>query len=323
MKIIFFGTPIFAANNLQYLIDKKHNIIATVSPPDSRKGRGNHLQPCAVKVTALKNKIPNLQPEKLKSEKFINTLKHFNADLFIVVAFRMLPENVWSIPLKGTVNLHASLLPKYKGAAPINRVLINGEKETGITSFFINNKIDSGKIIMQQKIKLNNKITAAELHNIMMNEGNKLLNNTIAAIKGNYADQTPQKNDKNYLEAPKLTKELLRIDWKKSATDIHNLVRGLSPLNKDKVIQDISICPSAWCFLENINKKRIKIHLTKVIKSESHNEIKIKTDNKNYLHVLTKKDTLSILNLQVEGKKPMTIQQFLKGNKINKNHTIS
>ena len=156
MKIIFFGTPIFAANNLQYLIDKKHNIIATVSPPDSRKGRGNHLQPCAVKVTALKNKIPNLQPEKLKSEKFINTLKHFNADLFIVVAFRMLPENVWSIPLKGTVNLHASLLPKYKGAAPINRVLINGEKETGITSFFINNKIDSGKIIMQQNIKLNN-----------------------------------------------------------------------------------------------------------------------------------------------------------------------
>lgn len=322
MKIIFFGTPLFAANNLQYLIDNKYDIIATVTPPDSKKGRGKQLKPCAVKETALKNKIPNLQPERLRSDEFINTLSNLNADLFIVVAFRMLPDIVWNIPAKGTINLHASLLPNYKGAAPINRVLINGEKETGITTFFINHKIDSGQIIQQQRIKLTSKMTAAELHNIMINEGNKLLNKTILAIKGKYACRTTQDDSKIYLDAPKLTKELLKIDWRKSATNIHNLVRGLSPLDGDSILKDITICPSAWFFLESTNKKRIKVHQTEVIKSDEQNEIEIRTDNKNYLHIVTKKDSLAILHLQVEGKKPVTIQQFLQGNKISKEHKV-
>lgn len=322
MKIIFFGTPLFAANNLQYLIDNKYDIIATVTPPDSKKGRGKQLRACAVKETALRNNIPTLQPEKLRSEEFINTLTNLNADIFVVVAFRMLPEVVWSIPAKGTINLHASLLPNYKGAAPINRVLINGEKETGISTFFINHKIDSGKIIKQQKIKLNNKMTAAELHNIMINKGNKLLKKTLLAIKENYASQTTQKNNKEYIEAPKLTKELLKIDWTKSANEIHNLVRGLSPLDGNTILKDITICPSAWFLLEKTNKKRIKLHKTEVIKSNTQNEIEIKTDNKSYLHIVTRKDSLAILHLQVEGKKPMKIKQFLQGNKISKDHKV-
>ncbi|MEC7646051.1 MAG: methionyl-tRNA formyltransferase [Bacteroidota bacterium] len=325
MKIIFFGTPNFAAQNLEYLINKGFEIVATITPPDSKTGRGKQLKACAVKEVALLNNIPVLQPKKLKSDKFISLLKDFKADLFVVVAFRMLPEMVWNIPKKGTINLHASFLPKYRGAAPINRVLINGEKDTGISTFFINHNIDSGEIIQQEKIHLTNQTTAAQLHNTLINRGNNLLKSSINAIKNKSETRTPQVSNTDMKDAPKLTKELLKIDWSKSAIQIHNLVRGLSPfLDEKTMLKDVAICPSAWFFLEekDNHKKRVKLHLSEVVKSKSEKLLEIQTDNKNYLHINTKKDAISILNLQVEGKKPMTIQQFLQGNKITKNHKL-
>ena len=325
MKIVFFGTPTFAATNLQFLINEKFEIVAVVTPPDSKKGRGKKLRECAVKEVALTNNIPVLQPEKLRADEFINTLKNFNPELFVVVAFRMLPEIVWKIPTKGTVNLHASLLPNYRGAAPINRVLINNEQETGVTTFFINNNIDSGAIIQQERIKLNNTTTAGQLHNIMIDKGNFILSNTLNAIKNNSATRTTQKHKNAISNAPKLTKKQLKIDWEKPASEIHNLVRGLSPFLDDKnMLKDIAICPSAWFFLEDHKglRKRIKLHLTKVVELEPNTFPKIKTDNKTYLHVITNEHAIAILNLQVEGKKPITIQQFLQGNKITKNHKI-
>ena len=326
MKIIFFGTPIFAANNLQHLIDTEHEIVAVVTPPDRKKGRGKQLRACAVKSTALKNNIPVLQPEKLKDEEFIQLLTNFNADLFVVIAFRMLPESVWKIPEKGTINLHTSFLPNYRGAAPINRVLINGEKETGISTFFINHSIDSGEIIQQEKIQLNDETTAAQLHNVLSKKGNNLLTNSLYKIQNNSVRKTPQISNKDLLEAPKLNKELLKINWNKSAVEIHNLVRGLSPfVDYQTILKNVAICPSAWFFLDDHKsiQKRVKLHLTKIIKSDSDDILSIQTDNKNFLHVITKKDAISILSLQVEGKNPMTIKQFLKGNKITENHKIS
>lgn len=324
MRIIFFGTPNFAAKNLQYLINSGFEIVAIITPPDSKTGRGKQLKACAVKEVALLNNIPILQPIKLKSNKFINHLKKFKADLFVVVAFRMLPEIVWSIPKKGTINLHASFLPNYRGAAPINRVLINGEKDTGISTFFINHDIDSGEIIQQKIINLTDQTTAAQLHNNLITKGNELLNSSINAIKNNAENRTPQVSNINMKDAPKLTKELLRIDWSKSAIQIHNLVRGLSPfLDEKTILKDVAICPCAWFYLvEKDNKKRVKVHLSKVLESKSEKMLEIQTDNKNYLHIITKKDAISILNLQVEGKKSMSIQQFLQGNKINKNHKV-
>ncbi len=325
MKIVFFGTPFFAAENLQCLLNNGEEIVAVVTPPDSKKGRGKILKSCAVKETALENNLLVLQPEKLRSNDFINNLNHLNAELFIVVAFRMLPEAVWKIPKKGTINLHASLLPNYRGAAPINWTLINGEKETGISTFFINERIDSGAILVQKKVKLTENTTAAQLHNILINKGNDILIESLYNIKNNNINPIIQEEIENTTKAPKLTKELLKINWKKSANDIHNLVRGLSPfLDNSTTLKDISICPSAWFMLEchNGKQKRIKVHLTKIVKSESNNILQIKSDNKNYLHISTNKDIVSIIMLQVEGKKPITIQQFLQGNKITAEHKI-
>ena len=325
MRIIFFGTPYFAATNLKKLISEGYNIVALVTPPDSRKGRGKQLKPCAVKEVGITNNIPTLQPLKLKSDNFIEELKAFNADLFVVVAFRMLPELVWNLPKKGTINLHTSLLPNYRGAAPINWVLINGEKETGITTFFIDKKIDSGAIIQQERIKLTDKTTAAQLHNTLINKGSNLLISALILIKNDSINKIPQQNHQSMLEAPKLTKELLKINWTKSAKEIHNLIRGLSPfLDNNTKLKDVAICPSAWFVLEDNNgvQKRIKIHLSEVVSTQSDNLLSIKTDNKTYLHIITSKNAISILNLQAEGKNPMTIQQFLQGNKMNENYKI-
>ena len=326
MKIVFFGTPHFAATNLNALINAGYDIVGIVCPPDSKKGRGKQLKPCAVKEVGIANNIPVLQPLKLRDDDFIHQLKSLNADLFVVVAFRMLPQSVWSLPSKGTINLHTSLLPNYRGAAPINWVLINGEKETGITTFFIDQQIDSGAIIKQKKIELTDKTTAAELHNTLMNKGSELLINTLNSIKNNTVSHQEQEHNLAMSEAPKLTKELLKIDWNKSANEIHNLVRGLSPfLDNNTKLKDVAICPSAWFTLQDDNgiQKRIKLHLSDVVSSNSDKLHSIKTDNKTYLHIITNKNAIAILNLQAEGKNPMTIQQFLQGNKINENFLIS
>ena len=212
MKIIFFGTPGFAATTLKFLIDNGHEILAVVSAPDSRKGRGKQLEATQVKTLAIDEKIAVLQPLNLKDPDFIEKLRSYNADLFVVVAFRMLPEVVWKIPEKGTINLHTSFLPNYRGAAPLNRVLINGESKTGITTFFINERIDAGQIIMQEQVALNENTTAAQLHNILMEKGSVLLNNTVNAIEKNEFNQIVQSYDSTMQEAPKITKNLLKID---------------------------------------------------------------------------------------------------------------
>ena len=326
MKIVFFGTPHFAATNLNALINARYDIVGVVCPPDSKKGRGKQLKPCAVKEVGVANNIPVLQPLKLRDNDFINQLKSLNADLFVVVAFRMLPKSVWNLPSNGTINLHTSLLPNYRGAAPINWVLINGEKETGITTFFIDQQIDSGAIIKQEKIKLTETTTAAELHNTLMHKGSELLINTLESIKKNTVCHQKQESNLAISEAPKITKELLKIDWNKSANEIHNLVRGLSPfLDNNTKLKDIAICPSAWFKLQDDKglDKRIKLHLSKVISTDSNDILSIKTDNKTYLHIITKKNAIAILNLQAEGKNPMTIQQFLQGNKINEKFLVS
>ena len=325
MKIVFFGTPYFAATNLSALINTGYDIAAIICPPDSKKGRGKQLKSCAVKQVGIANNIPVLQPLKLRDEDFLNQLKSLNADLFVVVAFRMLPQSVWSLPNKGTINLHTSLLPNYRGAAPINWVLINGEEETGITTFFIDQQIDSGAVIKQEKIKLTDKTTAAELHNTLMNKGSELLINSINLIKNNTVSHQDQVHNSAMSEAPKLTKELLKIDWNKSANEIHNLVRGLSPfLDNNTKLKDIAICPSAWFILQDDKgiQKRIKLHLSEVVSNNSNKLLNIKTDNKTFLHIITIKNAIAILNLQAEGKNPMTIQQFLQGNKINEKFLV-
>ena len=326
MKIVFFGTPYFAATNLKELINAGYDIVGIVCPPDSKKGRGKQLKACAVKEVGTAHNIPVLQPLKLRDIDFIHHLKSLNADIFVVVAFRMLPKTVWGLPRNGTINLHTSLLPNYRGAAPINWVLINGEKETGITTFFIDQKIDSGVIILQEKIKLTDSTTAAELHNNLMNKGSELLINTLKSIKDNSVSQQKQEHNSEMSEAPKLTKDLLKIDWSKSANEIHNLVRGLSPfLDNNTKLKDIAICPSAWFTLKDDKgiHKRIKLHLSEVVSNNSNKKLSIKTDNKTYLHIITNKNKIAILNLQAEGKNPMTIQEFLQGNKINEKFIIS
>ena len=326
MKIVFFGTPNFAATNLNVLINAGYDILGIVCPPDSKQGRGKQLKPCSVKEVGIEYNIPVLQPLRLRDNDFINQLKSLNADLFVVVAFRMLPQSVWSLPSKGTINLHTSLLPNYRGAAPINWVLINGENETGITTFFIDQQIDSGAIIKQEKIKLTNSTTAAELHNTLMNKGSDLLIDTLNAINDNTINHQEQEHNLAISEAPKLTKGLLKIDWNKTANEIHNLVRGLSPfLDNNTKLKDIAICPSAWFILEDDKgvQKRIKLHLSDVVSNNSDKILSIKTDNKTYFHIITNSNAIAILNLQAEGKNPMTIQQFLQGNKINENFLVS
>ena len=325
MKIIFFGSPPFSA----YILEQLHinfNVVAVVCSPDNEKGRGRQLNSPAVKQKAEDLKIEVLQPKNLKAESFVTAVRNLNSDLFIVVAFRMLPEIVWRIPKFGCINLHTSLLPNYRGAAPINWVLINGEKQTGITTFFINDKIDEGNILLQEKIELNDKITAASLHNIMMKNGANLLLKTIENLKNNSIKEIIQKARPSDKITTKLNKELLRIDWNKSSAEIHNLIRGLSPcLEDDTILKDVAICPSAWFYLlvENENQIRVKLLLSDFERIEHSSEIsRIVTDNKTNFKIIVKDGFISVLKLQMEGKKAMDIKSFLAGFQIENSFTI-
>ena len=325
MKIIFFGSPPFSA----YILEQLHinfNVVAVVCSPDNKKGRGRKIHSPAVKQKAEELKIEVLQPENLKEESFVTGLKNLDSDLFIVVAFRMLPEIIWKIPKFGSVNLHTSLLPNYRGAAPINWVLINGEKQTGITTFFINEKIDEGNILLQEDIELNSKITAASLHNIMMKNGGNLLLRTIKGLKDNSIKEIIQKARSSDTITKKLNNELLRIDWNKSSAEIHNLIRGLSPCLEDNtILKDVAICPSAWFYLlvENEKKIRVKLLLSDFERIEHSLEISsIVTDNKTNFKITVKDGFISILRLQMEGKKSMDIKSFLAGFQIEDSFTV-
>lgn len=307
LKIIYMGTPGFAVEPLKKLIDKGFQIAAVVTAPDKPAGRGRELKPSEVKQFALQHSLPILQPEKLKDESFIAELKSYQADLFVVVAFRMLPEVVWSIPPKGTVNLHASLLPNYRGAAPINHALINGEKETGITTFLISHEIDTGNMLLQKKVSITDNETAGSLHDKLMNEGAELLVETVAKIEKNDITPVPQPDIEGLKPAPKLFRETCAINWNMPAEEIRNLIRGLSPY------------PGAWCELQN-GESTMQLKIYKANAEDCNSGKKpgdIETDGKNYLKVICAKGCLNIEEVQAQGKKAMSVKSFLAGFRIN------
>lgn len=297
------GTPEFAVPSLQILVENGFNIVAVITAPDRPKGRGQKLATTPVKDYAVSQSIPVLQPTNLKSPKFLEELRSYKANLQIVVAFRMLPVAVWDMPEIGTFNLHGSLLPQYRGAAPINWAIINGEKETGVTTFFLKHEIDTGNIIFQEKEIIEEDDTVGTVYSRLMEKGAHLVLRTVKAIRdGNYP-QEPQNEDQEIKHAPKIFKETCEINWSKSSEEVHNFIRGLSPY------------PTAWTMLNN---KKFKIFGAKKLELSSAGEAPgdYKTDNKSYLHIQTGGNAIAITELQMEGKKRMDIKSFLIGNKL-------
>ncbi len=299
LKIVFFGTPEFATFSLNELFKKKYIIQAVVTAIDKKSGRGKKLQYSHVKEYCLENNINLLQPESLRSTKFLRELKLLQTDLFIVVAYRMLPSLVWQIPNKGTINLHASILPQLRGAAPIQWAIINGLSETGLTTFFINEKIDSGDVLLQKKIKIAEDENFGSLHDKLMLEGGKLLVSTIKLLESKKYKAIKQNLDKTHLNAPKLDKNNTRINWKKSGIYISNLIRGLSPF------------PGAWTQIFGSNFT-IKIFSAFYIKSGTNSSIRFKIE-KNKLIILIRDGHLEIDEIQIEGKKRMNSKEFING----------
>jgi len=309
MRIVFMGTPDFAVASLDRLIKNNKNVVAVVTSPDKPAGRGQKLHESAVKKYALNHQIKILQPEKLKAEFFINELKALQADLFIVVAFRMLPEIVWNMPPKGTFNLHGSLLPQYRGAAPINWAIINGEKESGVTTFFLKHEIDTGSIIHQAKTPIHEGMNAGELHDALMEIGADLVLKTVMDIETNNVhpisqEETMKRNGMNesaLRHAPKIFKSDMQINWSKSAKEVFHHIKGLSPY------------PTAFTQLKGLNLKVYDVTISEDLQVQAG---EFKTDGKTYLKFQTADQSISILELQLEGKKRMGIEEFLRGNKI-------
>lgn len=302
LRIIFMGTPEFAVPSLEILIKNDFNVVAVITAPDKPAGRGLKLKSSPVKEAAIKHNIPVLQPVSLKSEEFIQELRSFKADLQIVVAFRMLPEAVWNMPAKGTLNLHASLLPQYRGAAPINWAIINGEKETGVTTFFLKHEIDTGDIIMSQKEPIYPDDTAGTLYERLMSIGSDLVLKTVEAISEDKVVPKPQPAATELKSAPKIHKDTCQINWTKSADEVYNFIRGLSPY------------PGAWT---KVNGKEVKIFTASILNSKSGVDPgNYQTDNKTFIYFQTGTGLLEIKELQMEGKKRMSVEEFLRGNKL-------
>lgn len=308
MRIIFLGTPDFAVPSLQVLVENGYNVVAVVTATDKPAGRGKKIKTSAVKDFAVANNLPVLQPESLKAPEFIEELKSYKADLQIIVAFRMLPETVWSMPSLGTFNLHASLLPNYRGAAPINWAIINGDKETGVTTFFLKHKIDTGNIIFQEAEPILPEDNVGTIYEKLKNRGGQLVLKTVKAIETGDYPQLEQDLIKPTPKAPKIFRETCEIDWTKTSEQIHNLVRGLSPI------------PAAWTTLNN---KNCKIYKTSLDTSRLPEDMGDKqagefvTDNKKYLYYKTGDGYLAIEDLKLEGKKRMDVKSFLSGNKLS------
>jgi methionyl-tRNA formyltransferase len=312
LRIIFMGTPEFAVESLDVLVKNNYNIVGVITVPDKPAGRGQQIQESAVKKYAVANGLNLLQPEKLKDEHFLKQLSELKADLQIVVAFRMLPEVVWSMPPLGTFNLHGSLLPQYRGAAPINWAVINGEKETGVSTFFLQHQIDTGKIIFREKTPIGENETAGEVHDRLMMIGAQLVLKTVRAIEQNNYPQIDQAeliaNGEQEKHAPKIFKEDCKIDWNKSANDIHNFIRGLSPY------------PTAFSSFHAPDNKIYSVKIFKTEKEICTHTLKVNTvvtDSKSYLKVAVKDGYISLLDLQLAGKKRMAITEILRGFQIN------
>lgn len=300
MRIIFMGTPEFAVPSLEVLLRKGWNIVAVVTAPDKPQGRGLKFSPSPVKRCALQHSIPVLQPEKLKDPAFIEQLKSYKADLQVVVAFRMLPEIVWNMPPRGTFNLHASLLPQYRGAAPIPWAIINGEKETGVTTFLLQHEIDTGKIIFQEKETILDEDDGGTLYTRLMEKGSLLVEKTVAAISSGNFPQTEQIANGPLKAAPKIFKETCVIDWDQSSYQLRNFIRGLSP------------APGATTL---IHERQFKIFRVSLLNEPRPSQAWI-TDNKTYLRFRTADGCVAVEELQPEGKKRMDIKTFFLGNKL-------
>ncbi len=310
LRIIYMGTPEFAVAPLQTLVEQGFNIVAVVTVPDKPQGRGRKIAPSPVKEYAVEHNIPVLQPEKLKNPEFLDELKSYNADLQIVVAFRMLPEVVWAMPKYGTFNLHAALLPQYRGAAPINWAIINGETKTGVTTFLLDKDIDTGRIIMQREIPILPEDNIGTLYDKMMNIGKDVVVETVETIiSGNYKSipqDTLIKKDTVLRPAPKIFKDDCRLDFSKKGVELHNLVRGLSPY------------PAAFTTIK-VNGKDLNLKVFETKPEPSANlqpAGTIVTDNKTFLKIACADGYLIINDLQLEGKKRMKVAEFLRGVKL-------
>ena len=307
-RIVFMGTPAFAVASLDALVKAGFSIVSVVTAPDKPAGRGLQLQQSAVKKYAVENNLPVLQPTKLKDPAFIEALKVLDAQLFVVVAFRMLPEVVWDMPPMGTINVHGSLLPSYRGAAPINWAVINGEKETGVTTFKLKAAIDTGNILLQDKLPITDEDTAGSVHDTMMVLGANLLVTTLTGLVNNTLVEKDQEtiidNDPTLLKhAPKIFTETCTINWTEDATSIYNLIRGLSPF------------PGA---LTKLDDKILKIfESAKEINNHTNKIGSISTDSKTYLKFACADGYVHVLDLQLEGKKRMKVADFLRGYKIS------
>lgn len=302
LRIVFMGTPDFAVPALDILVRHGYPIVGVITAPDKPGGRGKHLLQSAVKKYALAQNLPVLQPTNLKSPDFLSELKSLHADLQVVVAFRMLPEVVWSMPAKGTFNLHASLLPQYRGAAPINWAVINGERETGLTTFFLTAEIDTGDVLFQEKIDIGENETAGELHDRMMIMGADLVLNSVQTIESGNFQLLPQ-NEDLASKAPKIFHETCEINFKQPAAAVHNFIRGLSPY------------PAAWTTLKGKNMKILRT----VVVNEPHNVEpglppgQFLIEGKKRLWIATMDGFIDVLEIQPEGAKRMDAASFLNG----------
>lgn len=314
MRIIFMGTPEFAIPSLQKLIASEHSVPAVITAPDKERGRGKQISFTPVKEFALKNKISVYTPSNLRDNEFISKMKEVRPDLFVVVAFRILPKELYTIPRYGSINLHGSLLPKYRGAAPIQWALINGEKETGVTTFFLEDKVDTGNIILQSRIRIEEEDNFGSLHDKLMDLGANLVLDTVELI-GQGKVVTSQQDNSLTSPAPKIAKEICEINWDKSAFEIHNLIRGLSPH------------PGAFFITGGKNfkiyKSNIKVDYSKFENrawitppnriNENHSSTFAILQTKKEIYIKTGDGILQILEIQPEGRKRMTAEEFLRG----------
>lgn len=301
MRIIFLGTPDFAVASLKAMVEAKHEVVAVVTMPDKPAGRGMKLQQSPVKQYAVSQNIPVLQPEKLRDPAFIEALRSYKADLQVVIAFRMLPEVVWHMPPLGTINLHASLLPDYRGAAPINWAIINGETVSGVSTFFLKHEIDTGDILLSAACEIGLNTTAGELHDTLMHLGAEVMLQSLQLIKEGKIQGTPQAQGSHKL-APKIFKSHCQIDWNNTGQSIINLIRGMSPY------------PAAYTLL---NHKQVKVFMARFEPNTTTEEPgKFLSDQKSYVKVSCLDGFVHLLDVQMESKKRMDIESFLRGNVI-------
>lgn len=308
LRIVFMGTPDFAVASLSALVENGYNVVGVITAPDKPAGRGKKLAESAVKKYAVENNLEILQPEKLKNPEFLEELNNLRADLQVVVAFRMLPEVVWNMPKYGTFNLHGSLLPQYRGAAPLNWAVINGETKTGVTTFLLDHEIDTGKILFKREIEIDVNETVGDIHDRLMDIGASLVLETVDAIASGNIQPIPQDKltaNMDIKHAPKIFKEDCKIDWNEDTEKIRNLIRGLSPY------------PTAWSNLvHNTTGEEILVKIffaERISSGETAESGMVKTDGKTFIQVACKNGWLKITDLQIAGKKRMKTDEFLRG----------